>query len=49
MEIIKVNKDITPTEIENNYIDTVMSGNEHVAIEITDAQAEKMDLEDDGE
>lgn len=48
MDIIKANKGMTPTEIENQYVDAVMSGKD-VAVEITEDQAEKMDFEDDDE
>lgn len=46
MKIIKADENMTPTEVEGEYVDAVMSGNEDVAIEITKTQAEKMDLED---
>lgn len=49
MDIIKANQDTTLTEIENQYIETLMASNEDVAIEISGAQAEKMDLESDDE
>ena len=49
MDIIKADKEMTATDIETKYVDAVMSGNEDVAIEITEAQAEKMDLESDDE
>ena len=44
MEIIKANKDMTPTDIENLCVDAVLSGKD-VAVEITEDQAEKMDFE----
>lgn len=49
MGIIKAEKDMTATEIENQYVDAVMSGDEDAAIEITQAQADKMDFESDDE
>ena len=49
MIIIKADKDMTLTAIENEYVEAVMSGDDDVAIEITGAQADKMDLDSDDE
>lgn len=49
MKIIKADKDLTLTDIENEYVDAVMSGDDDVAIEITEVQADKMDLDSDDE
>lgn len=49
MTKIKADENQTPTEIENMYVEAVLDGDEEVSVEITEAQAEKMDLEKNDE
>lgn len=49
MKIIEAGEGMSATEIENEYVSEAMAGKSDVAIEITEAQAKEMDLEDDEE
>ena len=48
MEVIKADKEMTATDIENLCVEASLSGKD-VAVEITEGQAEKMDLESEDE